>query len=60
MTRDEFLDELFVAVRHHAQKQVERDHANHWEVRNKDEKIDHKMDQMIWYMAEFSAKNQTG
>lgn len=56
MTKDDFLNELYVAVRNHARKQVEKDHANHWEVRNEDEKTDHKMTQMIWYMAELAAK----
>jgi hypothetical protein len=58
MTKEEFLTELFVAVRNHAQKQVEKDHADHWEVQYEGEKIDQKMIQMIWYIAEQAANTE--
>lgn len=56
MTENDFLTELYVAVQNHARRQVQKDHANHWEIRNEDEKVDRKMEQMIWYMAEHSAR----
>ena len=56
MDKEEFYNRLFESMRNAAELQVNMDHYDHYDIPDFDQKVERKLDAMIYTLAEYAAR----